>query len=481
MTERASDLLGELAVRLSADSRDSGLVVAESVRTLEPELLKMQKDGGSIDDLVRTSVGFLEILFRSLKPDSRVPWQQYYALAREASRRYAEKGIPLESVMEGLAVFRRSVMARVTEEVAGTDYADEVLLLAQSRLGDVVEHLNSSFIRGYLDFTEARHRARQSELHGLYQIASALGRSLDVTEIAEVGLRETLKVLRLQAGAVWTREGARLTLAKTVGLQPGEEEEFESGRTGARVRVVEIASGPAESRVDRIAGEWSAIRAELRTKGVLLGAMTVATRLPRTFEPSDLEFVAAVADQIAVALDRARQHTREARTDYLTGLANRPEFERAIDRAVASSERHKRRLVLMMIDLDNLKEINDQHGHHIGDEAIRVLAHELQRAVRATDTCGRLGGDEFGVAMPDADERHANEVGGRVRAALEELNRLGKAPVPVAFSIGVAAWRPGMDWQAMYQLADKQLYVDKRRRHAQRKKVGAERAQRISG
>src|SRR6266852_5310537 len=209
MTERASELLSELADRLSADSRDSGQVVVESVRSLEPELLKMQQGGGSIDELVRTSVGFLEILFRSLHGDSRVPWQQYYTLAREASRRYAEKGIPLESVMEGLAVFRRSVLARVTEEMAGREHADEVMLLAQSRLGDVVEHLNSSFIRGYLDFTEARHRARQSELHGLYHIASALGRSLDVAEIAEVGLRETLKVLRLQAGAVWTREGAR--------------------------------------------------------------------------------------------------------------------------------------------------------------------------------------------------------------------------------------------------------------------------------
>src|SRR5712692_1874110 len=470
MTERASDLLSELADRLSADPRDSGQVVAESVRTLEPELLRAQQDGSSIDELVHTSVGFLEILFRSLRADSRVPWQQYYTLARGASRRYAEKGIPLESVMEGLAVFRRSVLARVTEEMMGNEHAEEVLLLAQSRLGDVVEHLNSSFIRGYLDFTEARHHARQTELHALYHIASALGRSLDVAEIAEVGLRETLKVLRLQAGAVWTREGARLILAKTLGLQPGEEEEFESGRSGARVRVVEIASGPAESRVDRITGEWSAIRAELRTKGVLLGAMTVATRLPRTFEPSDLEFVAAVADQIAVALDRARQHTREARTDYLTGLANRPEFERAIDRAVAAAQRHKRRIALMMIDLDNLKEINDTHGHHVGDEA-----------VRATDTCGRLGGDEFGVAMPDADERHANEVGARVRASLAELNRVSKAPVPVEFSIGVAAWRPGMDWQAMYQLADKALYVDKRRRHVHRKKISAARAQGASG
>jgi diguanylate cyclase (GGDEF)-like protein len=471
MTERASDLLGELANRLSGSAGESGVVAAESVRAIEPDLLQTHKDG-TVDELVKTSVAFLEILFRSLRPDSRVPWHEYYTIARETSKRYAEKGVPLESLMEGLAVFRRSVLARVTDELDGSEYADEVLLLAQSRLGDVIEHLNSSFIRGYLDYTETRHQARQTELHGLYHIASALGRSLDVTEIAEVGLRETLKVLGLQAGAVWVRDGARLKLAKTIGLQPGEEEEFsESGRSGF-IKVVEVSSGPAESRVDRIAGEWSAIRAELRTKGVLLGAMTVATRLPRTFESSDLEFVAAVADQIAVALDRARQHTREARTDYLTGLANRPEFERAIDRAVAAASRHGRRLALMMLDLDNLKEINDTLGHHVGDEAIRMLAHELQRAVRASDTCGRLGGDEFGVAMPEADERDAREVGVRVRQSLEDLNRLQKVPVPVEFSIGIAAWKPGMDWQAMYQMADKALYVEKRRRQAGRRKVG---------
>jgi diguanylate cyclase (GGDEF)-like protein len=471
MTQRASDLLGELADRLSENATESGMVAAEAVTAIEPELLRSYKDG-SLDELVKMSTNFLRALFLALRHDSNQPWPEYYTQAREYARRYAEKGVPLESLMEGLAVFRRSVVSRLTEELEENPYSDEVLLLAQSRLGDVIEHLNSSFIRGYLDYTETKHKARQSELHGLYHIASALGRSLDVAEIAEVGLRETLKVLGLQAGAVWTREGARLRLAKTIGMQPGEEEEFsESGRSGL-MRVVEVSSGPAESRVDRIAGEWSAIRAELRTKGVLLGAMTVATRLPRTFESSDLEFVAAVADQIAVALDRARQHTKEARTDYLTGLANRPEFERAIDRAVASAERHKRRLALMMIDLDNLKDINDTYGHHVGDEAIRVLASELQRAVRATDTCGRLGGDEFGVAMPDADERDAREVGIRVREALEHLNRTAKLPVPVEFSIGITAWRVGMDWQAMYQLADKALYVDKRRRHAVKKRLG---------
>src|SRR5437773_4693403 len=377
MTQRARDLLTEVADRLSEDATQGGMVAAEAITAIEPEVLKGYADGSG-EELVTMSTNFLRALFRSLRPDSNLPWPEYYAQAREYARRYAEKGVPLESLMEGLAIFRRTVVARVTDELGESPYADEVLLLAQSRLGDVIEHLNSMFIRGYLDWTESKYSARQSELRGLYHIASALGRSLDVSEIAEVGLRETLQVLRLQAGAVWVREGARLKLAKTLGMQPGEEEEFtESGRSRL-VKVVEIASGSAESRVDRIAGEWSAIRAELRTKGVLLGAMTVATRLPRTSESSALEFGAAVADQIAVALDRARQHTKEARTDYLTGLANRPEFERAIDRAVASADRHQRRLALMMIDLDNLKEINDTYGHHVRDEAIRVLAPELQ-------------------------------------------------------------------------------------------------------
>src|SRR6266567_1643094 len=426
MTERASDLLSELSERLTADLQDAGATASEAIRTSMPELDLTVPESFS-EMPIRSSSQFLEALYRTLRIDSSVPWAQYYILAREASHRYAEKGVPLESLMEAMAIFRRAVIARITADMAGSPYADEVVLLAQSRLGDVLEHLNSSFIRGYLDYTEARHQARQTELHGLYHIASALGRSLDVTEIAEVGLSETLNVLNLQAGAAWVREGARLKLAKTLGLEPGQETEFAvSGRPGP-LKVMEIGTGPAESRVDRVAGEWSAIRAELRTK--------------------------------------------EARTDYLTGLANRPEFERAIDRAVASSERHKRRLALMMIDLDNLKQINDEHGHHVGDEAIRVLAHELQRAVRATDTCGRLGGDEFGIAMPDADEHHASDVAARVRHSLEYLNRAAKLPVRVGFSIGIAAWKPGMDWQAMYQEADKELYIDKRSRHAARKKV----------
>src|SRR2546430_11831073 len=232
MTQRASDMLAEVADRLSEDATQSGVVAAEAITAIEPELLKGYKDG-SRDELVTMSTNFLRALFRSLRPDSNLPWPEYYTQAREYAHRYAEKGVPLESLIEGLAVFRRTVASRVNEEVGESPYADQVLLLARSRLGDIVEHMNSSFIRGYLGFTESKHPARQSELHGLYHIASALGRSLDVNEIAEVGLRETLKVLGLQAGAGRGREGAPLQLPQTLGLPPGEEGEVPDNRRAA--------------------------------------------------------------------------------------------------------------------------------------------------------------------------------------------------------------------------------------------------------
>src|SRR2546426_634818 len=91
MPQGASDLLAEVADRLSTDATQSGMVVAEAVRAIEPELLKGYKDG-SIDELVNMSVNFLRALFRSLRPDSKLPWPEYYTQAREDARRDAAEG-----------------------------------------------------------------------------------------------------------------------------------------------------------------------------------------------------------------------------------------------------------------------------------------------------------------------------------------------------------------------------------------------------
>src|SRR5260370_39667372 len=108
MTERAGDLLSEVADRLSGSADQSGLVAAESVRAIEPDLLKTHKDGSG-DELVKTSVAFPGILYRSPRPDSRAPGHEYYTGARETSNRAAAKGLALGSLMEGVAAVRRAV------------------------------------------------------------------------------------------------------------------------------------------------------------------------------------------------------------------------------------------------------------------------------------------------------------------------------------------------------------------------------------
>ncbi|HLQ62570.1 MAG TPA: sensor domain-containing diguanylate cyclase, partial [Candidatus Acidoferrales bacterium] len=272
-------------------------------------------------------------------------------------------------------------------------------------------------------------------------------------------------------------------LLKSAGLAPEHqpEEELEDElemralvERGSRLVATALqASAPIQDRTQselKSRAAWSVAASSLRSKGELLGVMAVATRQPRVFSQPEMEFVAAVAEHLAVALERAREHSREARTDHLTGLANRPEFERSMERAIAAAERHRRPLTLMLVDLDNLKDINDSYGHQAGDEAIRTVARGLHAAVRASDTCARVGGDEFALAMPEADLRQAYDVAERVRRALEAVNT--GARIRVDFSLGLAAWEPGLDWSHMFRLADQRLYRDKKRHHSRERSAG---------
>src|SRR5438105_2595746 len=303
---------------------------------------------------------------------------------------------------------------------------------------------------------------------GLIEMLLASLRS-DLEETAEVALVETLAALRLSTGALWFRERSSYKLVHTVGLERDQVDDF-GRKVGPHVKASASAVGRSESQVDRIAGdEWNAMRAQLRVRGRTVGVVSVGTIVDRLFSASDLLFMAAVADQVAIAIDRARQFASEARTDHLTGLANRREFERVMEREVALAERHGRRLSLMMIDLDNLKRINDRLGHSAGDTALRLVAQQLLRVVRASDVCARVGGDEFAVAMPETDLDRARDVATRLRRAVEHAAMGMRAPEHVDVSLGIAAWRPGQDWQAVYQGADTDLYEDKRRRKTVRR------------
>lgn len=479
-SDYSGQVLEALAAGLAADTIESGRKTLEVVRAHSPELVRLSEETG--EDFAATSASFIDILLASLRSDVDLPWSQYEARSRDYGRRRAAQGLQLESLIDVIAIYRRATMELISLPLHDSPRRDEVFALAQSRLENVAERLTTSMARGYLDHIDAEHRARESEMYGLAAIVTAMGRSLDVSETAEVALVESLAALRLSTGAIWLRERSTLKVVHTVGLDGDQVDGF-ARAAGPHVRASASATGRSESRVDRIASrEWNALRAQLRVHGRTVGMMTVGTMVNRVFNASDMLFVAAVADQVAIALDRARQFSSEARTDHLTGLANRREFERVMEREVALAERHDRRLSVMMIDLDNLKRLNDRQGHRAGDGALRLVAQQLQRVVRASDLCARVGGDEFAVAMPETDLDRAREVAVRLRAAVHQAGLSARSSESVEVSLGVASWQPRQDWQGMYEVADADLYEDKRRRKTARGWQQAERpAMRLLG
>jgi diguanylate cyclase (GGDEF)-like protein len=462
-----SDVLAALATGLAADTIESGRKTLEVVRARSPELVMLTEETG--EDLVATSAGFIDMLLASLRWDVEVPWNQFEERSRSYGRLRAAQGVPLESLIDVLAVYRRATIELISLPLQDSPRRDEIFAVAMSRLENVGERLTTFIARGYLDHLDAEHRAREGEMYGLAAIVTAMGRSLDVSETAEVALVESLAALRLSTGAIWIRERSSFKLIHTVGLDQDQVDAF-GRQVGPAVKASASAVGRSESRVDSISSdEWNALRAQLRVRGRTVGMMTVGTAVDRVFNASDMLFMAAVADQIAIALDRSRQFSSEARTDHLTGLANRREFERVMEREVALGERHARKLSVMMIDLDNLKRINDRQGHRAGDEALRLVAQQVQRVVRASDVCARVGGDEFAVAMPETTIERAREVAARLQFAIRQVSLSSKSPEAVEVSVGAAAWRPGQDWQAAYQVADADLYEDKRRRKTARR------------
>jgi diguanylate cyclase (GGDEF)-like protein len=155
---------------------------------------------------------------------------------------------------------------------------------------------------------------------------------------------------------------------------------------------------------------------------------------------------------------------RQARTDDLTGLANRRAFYEALDRATqrlgpAAS------LGVLLVDLDGFKEVNDSLGHHTGDKLLQVVAERLRLLVRSDDVLARLGGDEYAVLLHSVSEPEAEALAHRFRDRLREPVRLGAATLTADASIGVAlAPTHASTATGLLQRADLAMYCAKRER-----------------
>src|SRR4029077_5070485 len=152
----AVDLLATLASGLGVDSRETGRKALEVVRSRLPELIAVSEQTG--EDLVRPSAGFIEILLAALSSDLDAPWADFEQRARDYGRMGAAQGLPLESLIDALAVYRRATIELLSRPIQGRPHYDEIIAIAHGRLENVTERLTTATAGGYLDHIDEEHR-----------------------------------------------------------------------------------------------------------------------------------------------------------------------------------------------------------------------------------------------------------------------------------------------------------------------------------
>lgn len=162
-----------------------------------------------------------------------------------------------------------------------------------------------------------------------------------------------------------------------------------------------------------------------------------------------------IRERMWEAFTRAETLQHWANTDPLCGLSNRRGAARFLAAEAALADRYQRPLTLILIDIDQFKNINDDYGHEVGDSVIRGFSEILANTVREVDLAARWGGDEFLVATPGVDLRAARHAAERCRRAIE---RAPIAGVPVTVTVGIAEYVPGKGTDDAINRADAMLY-----------------------
>jgi len=272
-----------------------------------------------------------------------------------------------------------------------------------------------------------------------------LGLTLDLGELLDRLVAEAALRTDAQAAAVRVRGPGDLHATASFGVEDG-------------AALLEAALGPPDARPFRAltlawsygpspegdAGPFrSALVVPVLEDGIETGALAAFARAPSAFRPEHAQALEALVDEAAPGLANARRYAEaelRAVTDALTGVRNRRGYDDELEREVARARRTGRPLSLLLLDLDDFKEVNARFDYPGGDLVLQEFAALLARLARATDTACRRGGDEFAILLPETAGDEARQFYGRARdeVAATAFTHVGR----MTFSAGLVEWRP---------------------------------------
>jgi two-component system cell cycle response regulator len=368
-------------------------------------------------------------------------------------------------------------LSEAAERVAGGDLDTHIDVRSHDEVGQLATSFNdmTDRLRGYVG---ALQTSRDELRRNLARLGDTLSSTHDLSRILGVILETAVAETRSTAGAIYVVQDGRDELVLRAGhgldgreARVGDVIAVGAGVTGAVAESGEAVRGnvgapglvaaPEEPRAAEI------ISVPLRTTGGVLGVLNLYDRTDnRPYDEGDLQTIRTLASQAAVALDNVLLHQEAQRlsiTDGLTGLRNYRYFQQAISRETERAVRFGRPMGLLMLDLDHFKEVNDSHGHQIGDAVLMEVADRVRAEVREVDIVARYGGEEFSVILPETDRAGAEHIAGRIceRVGGRPLHASG-VELHLTISIGVAVLPDnGITPSALVRAADTALYAAK--------------------
>lgn len=322
---------------------------------------------------------------------------------------------------------------------------------------------------------ERELRRRRFDLEALADMASQLEAAADSLAAAAIVVDAVVDTFDARRAAVLAApDGSLCLLAARLGdavvpigdsMPCGDESVVERARRSRATVLVQSLDADADPWLTTLLPSARNVAVlPLSAEGRWIGVLVVeyAARRGSRIERRVVSMLERFASHAGLALRNAwllEQVQRLADTDGLTGIANRRTFEGVLSRELLRAEHRHEALSLVMLDIDNFKQLNDDHGHQAGDDVLREVANVLSRHCREFDTPARYGGEEFALILPRCGADEALRAAERLRIALSEASTFA----PITVSLGVADFpRCGSDGDALVSAADQALYASKR-------------------
>jgi diguanylate cyclase (GGDEF)-like protein len=332
-----------------------------------------------------------------------------------------------------------------------------------SQFGAVFNQMSSQLEQRIEELDSERRRVQEFG----QRFGAALAATHDVASLLEIVVDSAVQLARAQGARLLVADEGTDVLVEQ--LRRGDLGAA-AGLLDAPVRYGEGIEGRALQTRQAVIGDEPAplLAAPLVAEERVLGLLTLVGDPERPFGRDDAERVGSLVGQGAVAIENARLHRliqKQAKTDPLTQLLNRREFEEQLAREVERAQRFGTPVGLVVLDLDDFKLINDRFGHLAGDGVLKAAASAIRQCTREIDQPARWGGEEFAVILPHTGLDGAARLAERLRQAIGER----QIPTPdgrsvrVTASFGVAALPgSGTTQVELTAAADDAVYRSKR-------------------